>query len=95
MAVGELLQKHNTSYRSDAPKSEVVFVWNFLRSITDIPWMRFIQKTLLEDHPDLVYRAKKAGRAAHDVSLRNGFTWAKLCESMAKIDMNNIPEHLR
>ena len=74
-------------YKTNPPKSDTVFIWQFISSIEDPVMSRHIQESLATALPELVTPSRDMRRKnpLKHVNISRGLTWRKFREALVKI----------
>jgi hypothetical protein len=74
-------------YKENPPKSDTVFIWQFINSIEDPVMSRHIQESLVTILPEYVKptRDKRCRNPLKYVDVSKGLTWRKFREALVKI----------
>ncbi|KAL2020881.1 hypothetical protein VTK56DRAFT_7872 [Thermocarpiscus australiensis] len=74
-------------YKTDPPKSDTDFIWEFISGIESPDMSKYIQESLAANLPDYVTRSRDTRRknANRHINISKGLTWRKFREALVKI----------
>jgi uncharacterized coiled-coil protein SlyX len=85
--VRSLFIEFRKRYKADPPKSDTVFIWQFLNSIEDAAMSKYIQESLIEILPEHVapHRDKRSPNPQKHIMVSRELSWTVFRNALAKI----------